>query len=85
VNLHVRVVGSPGWRYPLLMRDFLRAEPAALAEYAALKAGLAAAGMSRAEYTDAKEPWYEATLGQMSEWAEHTGWQPGGAAGSGGG
>jgi dephospho-CoA kinase len=27
VDLHLRVVGSPGWRFALLMRDYLRAVP----------------------------------------------------------
>lgn len=27
VNLHVRVAGSPGWRYALMFRDWLRADP----------------------------------------------------------
>ena len=35
VNLHVRVAGSPGWRFALCFRDWLTAVPAARAAYAA--------------------------------------------------
>ncbi len=37
VNLHVRAVGSPGWRFALCFRDWLRDDPAARAEYLAEK------------------------------------------------
>ena len=42
VNLHIRVTGSPGWRFALMMRDHLRAVPQAREEYAAAKARSAA-------------------------------------------
>jgi dephospho-CoA kinase len=54
-NVHVREIGSPGWEFALAFRDWLRADPAALAEYAALKRRLAA---TTAEYATAKEPWF---------------------------
>ena len=74
-NVHVRVGGSPGWRYALLMRDYLRAEPAVRDEYAALKAKLAArSGMTRAAYLDAKEPWFTALWPRMEAWAHQTAW-----------
>lgn len=31
VDLHLRVAGSPGWRFALLLRDYLRAVPSAVA------------------------------------------------------
>jgi dephospho-CoA kinase len=73
-NVHVRVGGSPGWRYALLMRDYLRAEPAVREEYAALKAKLAATGLTRAAYLDAKEPWFTALWPRMQAWAKATNW-----------
>ncbi|HOZ59491.1 MAG TPA: dephospho-CoA kinase, partial [Nakamurella multipartita] len=41
LNLHVRVRDWPNWRCALLLRDWLIADPAAIAEYRALKEGLA--------------------------------------------
>jgi len=80
VNLHVRVAGSPGWRYSLLFRDWLRAEPSAAELYQAHKHELAAthAGdQGTAAYADAKEPWFtEVAWPLMDEWANRTGWMP---------
>ncbi|MDG4831968.1 dephospho-CoA kinase [Solwaraspora sp. WMMD1047] len=76
VNLHVRVAGSPGWRYALLMRDHLRADPARVAEYLAVKRGLAAQGLPIEAYAAAKEPWFDEEHRLAEEWAEATGWRP---------
>ncbi|YCK80059.1 dephospho-CoA kinase [Arthrobacter sp. D3-18] len=80
VNLHVRVAGSPGWRYALLFRDWLRAEPSAVALYQAHKQELAvahAADHGTGDYADAKEPWFtEVAWPLMNAWAERTGWMP---------
>lgn len=76
VNVHVRVAGSPGWRFALLMRDHLRAVPAAREAYAAAKAELAKRHTVRARYAEAKEPWFAAEARAADEWAEETGWQP---------
>ncbi|BAS17936.1 dephospho-CoA kinase [Arthrobacter sp. Hiyo8] len=79
-NVHVRVLGSPGWRYALLFRDWLRANPEAVAMYAALKQELAAqyAGDGRTlAYAEAKEPWFtEVAWPLMDAWASSSGWQP---------
>lgn len=79
-NVHVRVLGSPGWRYALLFRDWLRANPDAVAMYAALKQELAAqyAGDGRTlAYAEAKEPWFtEVAWPLMDAWASSSGWQP---------
>ena len=75
-NIHLRVAGSPNWRYALLMRDFLRAGPAARQEYATLKARLAASGLTRAAYLEAKEPWFDAMWPRMQAWAREAGWTP---------
>ena len=80
VNLHVRVAGSPGWRFALLFRDWLRADPSAAAEYLGVKRAASAefAGDVDAErYTRAKEPWFERAWQRSQAWAELTGWQPG--------
>jgi dephospho-CoA kinase len=76
VNLHVRVTGSPGWRFALLMRDHLRAVPAAREGYAAAKAQWALDHQDRFAYGEAKEPWFDAEAQAADDWAESTGWQP---------
>ena len=42
VHIHIRVVGRSNQRYPLLFRDFLRAEPAVSGTYCLIKTELAA-------------------------------------------
>ncbi|WP_214405242.1 dephospho-CoA kinase [Pseudonocardia lacus] len=79
VHLHVREVGSPGWRYALLFRDWMRADPAARDEYAALKRALADRHRDDPDaggYAEAKEPWFDAALPRAEEWAAATGWVP---------
>lgn len=75
VNLHVRAAGSPGARYALLFRDWLRAEAGEREAYAALKQRLAGEHGARAGYAEAKEPWFtEVAWPRMQEWATRTGW-----------
>ncbi|GIF05828.1 dephospho-CoA kinase [Actinoplanes siamensis] len=76
VILHVRVAGSPGWRFALLMRDHLRAVPAARDAYAAAKAELALRFADRAGYAEAKQPWFDEEARAADDWALATGWQP---------
>lgn len=76
VILHVRVAGSPGWRFALLMRDHLRAVPGARDAYAAAKAELALRFADRAGYAEAKEPWFDDEARAADDWALATGWQP---------
>ncbi len=76
VNLHVRVTGSPGWRFALLMRDHLRAVPEARDCYAAAKARWAAEHQDRYTYAEAKEPWFDDEARAADDWAEATAWQP---------
>lgn len=79
VNLHVRVLGSPGWRVALLFRDWLRADADARAEYAAVKRELAeryGSDPDHERYAEAKEPWFLAALPRAQEWADRTGWTP---------
>jgi len=75
-SLHVRVAGSPGWRFALLMRDHLRAVPVARAAYAAAKARWAEQDHNLFPYAAAKAPWFEAEARAADDWAESTGWQP---------
>ncbi|HLU54993.1 MAG TPA: dephospho-CoA kinase [Pseudonocardia sp.] len=79
VNLHVREVGSPGWRYALLFRDWLRADPAARAEYLEVKRAAAAryAGDPDADrYVEVKEPWFDAAHERAEGWAATSTWVP---------
>jgi dephospho-CoA kinase len=76
VHLHVRVAGSPGWRFALLMRDHLRSVPAAREEYAAAKARWSAEHPDRYAYGEAKEPWFDAEARAADDWAMATGWRP---------
>ena len=73
-HIHVREVGSPGWRWALLFRDWMRADPAAREAYAAEKARLAAAGLGVSAYAEAKETWFDEIHSPAEQWAERTGW-----------
>jgi dephospho-CoA kinase len=79
VNLHVRVAGSPGWRYALMFRDWLRDDDTARSLYETHKTALATtyAGSGSSKYAEAKEPWFtDVAWPRMSAWAEATGWKP---------
>ena len=79
INLHLRVTDSAGWRWALLFRDWLTADPSVAADYLALKRSLAAAHAGEptaAGYAEAKEPWMAAAYGRGMAWAAATGWRP---------
>jgi dephospho-CoA kinase len=79
VNLHVREIGSPGWRYALLFRDWLRADPSARDEYLVVKRAAADRYRDDADtrrYAEAKEPWFDAAHPRAEAWAGATGWTP---------
>src|SRR5664279_1410838 len=79
INLHLRVTDSAGWRWALLFRDWLTADPSVAADYLALKRSLAAAHAGEptaAGYAEAKEPWMAAAYGRGMAWAVATGWRP---------
>ncbi|MEH1099384.1 dephospho-CoA kinase [Micromonospora sp. CPCC 205561] len=76
VHLHVRPADSPGWRYALLMRDHLRADPDQRAAYLMLKRELAASAPDGATWTTAKDPWFDEEHLRAEEWAAQTGWRP---------
>jgi dephospho-CoA kinase len=78
-HLHIREVGSPGWRYALLFRDWLRADAGARQEYLAVKQEAGAAHRHDADarnYASAKEPWFDAAAPRVEQWAADTGWTP---------
>ncbi|MBG6180975.1 dephospho-CoA kinase [Arthrobacter sp. CAN_A1] len=80
VNLHVRVEGSPGWRYALSFRDWLRADPTAAALYLAEKercAALHADDQTSAGYASCKEHWFTVVADPLLEqWIADSGWKP---------
>jgi dephospho-CoA kinase len=75
-HIHVREVGSPGWRWALMFRDWMRDDPSAMAAYAAEKQRLAKAGLTASEYAEAKEPWFDAVHARAEAWARETAWEP---------
>ena len=79
-HVHVREVGSPGWEWALMFRDWLRAEPGERAGYAQMKTDLATGVASTSDYAEAKEPWFDAADGRARRWAESTGWSPSSSA-----
>jgi dephospho-CoA kinase len=76
VHLHVRPADAPGWRVSLLLRDWLRGEADARAEYTALKRRLERSGVTTTRYAEQKEPWFDAMWTRAEQWAEKAGWQP---------
>ena len=79
-HIHVRRAGSFSEQFPLLFRDYLRAHPPAAEEYAAIKRRLAAQhphdGLA---YTNAKADFCWALIHRADDWAQATGWSPGGS------
>ncbi|MGQ0779023.1 MAG: dephospho-CoA kinase [Pseudonocardiales bacterium] len=75
VNCHIRPADSPCWREALLLRDWLRAHPAGVREYAELKHQLAALKSDIEAYADAKTPFVRSALNRGAHWAARTGWR----------
>ncbi|MFI7073859.1 dephospho-CoA kinase [Micromonospora sediminicola] len=76
VLLHLRPAGSAGWRYALLMRDHLRADPGRRADYLQVKRDLAATAPAGAEQGTLGDPWFDEEHLRAEEWAAQTGWRP---------
>jgi len=77
VHLHVREVGSPGWRYALLFRDWLRNDVAAREEYLSIKRvaeARFAGDRDVARYVEVKEPWFDVVFSRVETWAATSGW-----------
>jgi GrpB-like predicted nucleotidyltransferase (UPF0157 family) len=77
-NVHVRILGLPNQRYPILFRDFLRATPQAALAYAQIKTALAKYHADDVEaYYDVKDPVCDIIMAGAELWAEKTGWEMG--------
>lgn len=70
-RLHLRVVGSPGWRDALRLRDWLRADAGGRAEYAASERRSVAAGGAELPFQDPSQ-----FVVAAEEWAASSGWVP---------
>jgi dephospho-CoA kinase len=73
LDLYVRAIGSAEWRYDLLVRDWLRADPTARAEYLSVKRR-ASADADSATYDGAKEIWFASASDSAERWVRSTGW-----------
>ena len=77
-HLHVRALGRPNQRYPLLFRDYLRAHPVASAAYAQIKTSLSQRHPDDVDfYYDIKDPLCDIVIDAAEDWAQATGWQMG--------
>jgi GrpB-like predicted nucleotidyltransferase (UPF0157 family) len=75
-HIHIRQLGLPNQRYPLLFRDYLRASLPARENYALVKRALARLHPDDAEaYYDVKDPVCDLILDAAERWAAATGWQ----------
>ena len=76
-NLHVRVAGTAGWRFALLFRDWLRADPQIREEYLSVKRDLVhrfGADHDTARYGLSKDPWFASAYPRMEDWADRHSW-----------
>ena len=77
-HLHVRALGRPNQRYPLLFRDYLRAHPVASAAYAQIKTNLSQRHPDDVDfYYDIKDPLCDIVIDAAEDWAQVIGWQMG--------
>ncbi|MQA07445.1 MAG: dephospho-CoA kinase [Pseudonocardiaceae bacterium] len=78
VNCHIRPLDSPAWREVLLLRDWLRAHPDGVREYADVKHRLTRNRYQDInDYADDKTPFIASALERAETWARHTGWRAG--------
>ncbi len=75
-HIHIREVGSPGWRWALMFRDWMRSDPAARDEYPAEKRRIATTVPTVTDHASAKEPWFDAIHARAEHWATTTRWEP---------
>ena len=77
-NLHVRQAGRANQRYPLLFRDYLRAEPRAAGAYGQIKVALARLHPDDAKaYYDVRDPVCDIIVAAAELWASATQYSPG--------
>jgi dephospho-CoA kinase len=74
VNLHVRDVANPMVDEQVLLRDWLRSDPAEREAYARVKRGAGGTGIQ--EYLGRKGPWIAGAVARARAWADATGWRP---------
>lgn len=79
-RIAVRVEGWPGQQFAVLLRDWLRADAAAAAEFVELKRAAARSAAECADpvradvvYGEAKAPWFDRAYHRAWAWAEQTG------------
>ncbi len=75
-HVHVRALGSPGWVFALLFRDWLRAVPSEREAYAAEKRRLLDLDPRTSAYVEAKEPWFLEAYERAQQWRGESGWEP---------
>jgi GrpB-like predicted nucleotidyltransferase (UPF0157 family) len=77
-HIQIRRAGSFSEQFPLLFRDFLRADSQAATDYETAKRSLAEHhGLDGHAYTDAKGPIVWQIIHRADDWAQQTGWEPG--------
>jgi len=75
-HIHIRQLGLPNQRYPLLFRDYLRASLPARENYALVKRALARLHPDDVDaYYDVKDPVCDLILDAAERWAAETGWR----------
>jgi GrpB-like predicted nucleotidyltransferase (UPF0157 family) len=77
-HAHVRVLGHPNQRYPLLCRDYLRAHPHSAEAYATLKRDLASILRNDSgRYADAKDAACDLIYFAAEDWSRVVEWNAG--------
>jgi GrpB-like predicted nucleotidyltransferase (UPF0157 family) len=76
VHVHVRIDGRPNERYPLLFRDFMRANADARDAWAIFKRELARISNDTQDYVEVKDPATDVVMVVAERWAVDTGWTP---------
>jgi GrpB-like predicted nucleotidyltransferase (UPF0157 family) len=75
-HVHIRASGLPNQRYPLLFRDYLRANISAASNYAQIKRELAARHADDVDaYYAVKDPVCDLIFDAAELWAARTGWR----------
>lgn len=75
-HVHVNPLNSEAELSLLRCRDYLRAHPAAVQEYAAAKHRALALSRNRGQYTEAKAPFIRALGPRIRRWVKRTAWAP---------
>lgn len=75
LHVHVRAGGRPNQRYPVLFRDYLRADPLAAASYGTVKRALATVAPDDWDtFHEVKDPACDLILAGAEQWAARVGW-----------